>query len=79
MVVVQRVREKTADEIAADWRGLRIQRNHFLSSSDWTAVTDNNLTAEQKAAWTTYRQSLRDLPATADMTAWPDVWPTEPV
>ena len=78
VVVVQRVREKTADEIAADWRELRIQRNHFLSSSDWTAVTDNNLTAEQKAAWTTYRQALRDLPTTVDITTWPDVWPTEP-
>lgn len=40
-------------------------RNHLLANSDWTQLPDVPLTAEQKAAWATYRQALRDVPAQA--------------
>jgi hypothetical protein len=39
---------------------LRIWRDRELAASDWTQLADS--TAD-KAAWATYRQALRDLPA----------------
>ena len=44
-------------------------------------LTDSKLSEEKKTAWANYRQELRDLPATADITKWGTddwVWPTEP-
>lgn len=43
---------------------MRAHRDMFLQSSDWTQFNDSPLTAEQKEAWATYRQALRDFPAT---------------
>ena len=42
-------------------RLLRIERDKLLAASDWRASSDLTLAT----AWKTYRQSLRDLPATA--------------
>ena len=42
------------------WEQIRLWRNAELAASDWTQVADS--TAD-KAAWKTYRQALRDLPA----------------
>ena len=39
---------------------LRYWRDTELTRTDWTQITDS--TAD-KAAWATYRQALRDLPA----------------
>ena len=39
---------------------VRTVRNAELAATDWTQVADS--TAD-KAAWATYRQALRDLPA----------------
>lgn len=39
-------------------------RSGFLTDTDWTQVTDNSLSAETRQAWATYRQELRDFPAT---------------
>jgi hypothetical protein len=39
---------------------VRAVRNAELAATDWTQVADS--TAD-KAAWATYRQALRDLPA----------------
>jgi hypothetical protein len=39
---------------------IRLWRDRELAASDWTQVADS--TAD-KAAWATYRQALRDLPA----------------
>jgi len=53
----------------------------LLSSSDWTQVPDSPLTTEQKAAWATYRQALRDLPANLtgeEITVEDAPWPTPP-
>ena len=75
----------TAEEIAqrdtSHMRHLRELRDEKLVASDWTHLSDYPapLTAAKRAEWATYRQSLRDLPATADMTSWPDVWTTEPL
>lgn len=42
----------------------RIQRNTLLINCDWTQAPDNALSAEERQAWATYRQALRDLPDT---------------
>jgi len=39
---------------------IRLWRNAELVASDWTQIVDS--TAD-KTAWATYRQALRDLPA----------------
>jgi len=53
---------------------LRHIRDILMSITDWTQSADSPLTAEQRAAWATYRQSLRDLPSvyTGDgLIPWP--------
>lgn len=39
---------------------VRAVRNAELAATDWTQVADSQA---DKAAWATYRQALRDLPA----------------
>ena len=64
-------------------------RNAQLVWSDWTRLDDITLAADKKAEWATYRQALRDLPATiaadANLTAKAladdfthSGWPTQP-
>ena len=63
-------------------RLLRIERDRLLSTTDWRASSDLTLSD----AWKTYRQSLRDLPASAspsldsngDLDLTSVTWPTEP-
>lgn len=43
---------------------MRTLRDGLLTSSDWTQLPDNDLTDAQRQAWATYRQQLRDFPAT---------------
>ena len=43
---------------------VRGRRNALLSGSDWTRLDDNAIAADKKVEWATYRQQLRDLPAT---------------
>ena len=67
---------------AEPMRLLRAERDRLLTACDWRASSDLTLAD----AWKTYRQSLRDLPASAspsldsygylDMTSV--TWPTEP-
>jgi hypothetical protein len=40
---------------------MRIIRNQLLAQSDWTQLPDAQC---DQAAWATYRQALRDFPAT---------------
>ena len=40
---------------------MRTHRNQALKESDWTQTADNPIS--NKAAWATYRQQLRDFPA----------------
>jgi len=86
VLLIHRARDMTAEEIAArdasHMSYLREQRDEKLVASDWTQAPDYPapLADAKKSEWATYRQSLRDLPATVDMTTWPDAfsWPTEP-
>ena len=41
---------------------MRQERNILLNESDWTQIADNPMS--NKAQWATYRQALRDFPAT---------------
>ena len=59
---------------------LRNTRDIFLKECDWTQTVDAPLSAEKKTQWATYRQALRDLPATYESETDPlkIVWPTPP-
>ena len=46
---------------AEPMRLLRVERNRLLTACDWRASSDLTLSTD----WKTYRQSLRDLPASA--------------
>ena len=69
-------------DAAEPMRLLRIERDKKIAKTDWRASSDLTLAS----AWSTYRQALRDLPASAspkldsdyelDLTSV--TWPTEP-
>ena len=69
-------------DYAESMRLLRIERDTRIAKTDWRASSDLTLAS----AWSTYRQALRDLPASAtpklnsdyelDLTSV--TWPTEP-
>ena len=67
---------------AEPMRLLRKERDKLLAACDWRASSDLTLAD----AWKTYRQSLRDLPASAspsldsygDLDLTSVTWPTEP-
>mgnify|MGYP006239852111 FL=1 len=81
MPTLQEVNNKIAElEAAEPMRLLRIERNRRLVETDWWAVSDRTMTAEQTA----YRNELRDLPANSPNVAldeqgnlinvtWPEV------
>ena len=68
------VSAKKDELVAAEpMRLLRVERDRKLTETDWWAVADRTMTAEQ----TTYRQALRDI--TTSATSLDDVvWPTKP-
>jgi hypothetical protein len=69
--------EKMTDMYKWEYQTIRNQRNDLLYKSDWTQIPGGPLTDEQKAAWATYRQQLRDL--VVEGTCPLDfVWPTPP-
>ena len=45
---------------------LREERDRLIAQSDWMIVRAKETSTNIPAAWKTYRQSLRDLPASAD-------------
>jgi len=57
--------------------GLRLRRNELLRLCDWTQMPDSPLSTENKTLWATYRDALRDLPAT-EATPKTPTWPTPP-
>ena len=67
---------------AEPMRLLRIERDTRIAKTDWRASSDLTLAS----AWSTYRQALRDLPASATPKLGSDyeldltsvTWPTEP-
>ena len=65
--------ETTVVTTAWNLAALRRQRNQLLAETDYLALSDSTLTDEMS----TYRQTLRDLPANTSDPANP-VWPTKP-
>ena len=67
---------------AEPMRLLRVERDARLTKTDWRASSDLTISD----AWKTYRQALRDLPASAspsldsnyDLDLTSVTWPTEP-
>lgn len=57
---------------------IRGKRNALLARTDWTQLLDAPLTAEQKLAWQTYRQQLRDIIQTITRENPIPTWPTPP-
>ena len=72
----------TALDVAEPARLLRAERDARIAKTDWRASSDLTLAS----AWSTYRQALRDLPASASPALDSDynldstsvTWPTEP-
>ena len=50
------------EEVPAEWwaERMRLHRDRLLKESDWTQVADAPV---DQQAWATYRQALRDFPA----------------
>lgn len=65
-----RVNDLISQEVAS----ILNKRDSLLAACDWTQVADAPV---NQAAWSTYRQALRDLP---DQAGFPDnvTWPTAP-
>lgn len=55
------------------WTVIRAERNKLLADCDWTQLPDAPIDA---AAWSTYRQELRDIPTQGD--PFNIVWPEMP-
>ena len=70
VLIVRRVRSMTAPEKsnrdASNLSSMRDLRNEKLAETDFYALSDVTMSSEMA----TYRQALRDLPETADMTKW---------
>ena len=62
----------TEIENAEPMRLLRVERDRRLAETDWMAGSDLTMSS----AWTTYRQSLRDVPTQSDPNNI--TWPTKP-
>jgi hypothetical protein len=75
-IVTDATQEEIDQRLQTQWIQVRYDRNQYLQECDWTQLSDSPLTVEEKAAWATYRQELRDV------TLQPDpfniTWPTKP-
>ena len=79
---VEATNKLNALDAAEPMRLLREERDKRIAKTDWRAGSDLTLVS----AWSTYRQALRDLPATAspklnseyDLDLTSVTWPTEP-
>jgi len=62
------------------WLHIRQERDMKLMATDWTQMPDVTFSTGVKAAWTTYRQALRNVPASNSTVASIDdvVWPNQP-
>jgi hypothetical protein len=67
--VVREAADKTIDEKMIE---IRSTRNQLLTDTDWTGLSDVTMSADM----ITYRQALRDLPASVDVDS--PVYPTKP-
>ena len=79
---VEATNKVNALDAAEPMRLLREERDKRIVKSDWMGNSDVTMSS----AWTTYRQALRDLPASAtpkldfnyDLDLTSVTWPTEP-
>ena len=64
----------TTEELAS---AARVERNGKLLACDWMMLPDVPISNEDRSAWATYRQALRDVP---QHPSFPQTieWPTEP-
>ena len=78
--------EVTRLDNAEPMRLLRIESDRRLTACDWIITMHKELGTNIPAAWKTYRQALRDLPASAspsldsnyNLDSTSVTWPTEP-
>ena len=78
--------EVTRLDNAEPMRLLRGERDRRLSACDWVSAKATDTGVAVTTAWKTYRQALRDLPASAspsldsngDLDLTSVTWPTEP-
>jgi len=79
-VCVVQVANMSAEEIQAAKNSamaqLRTTRNALLTACDWTQIADCSI--PKKAEWATYRQTLRDFPATVSDARETINWPHNP-
>ena len=79
-VSMVQVESLTAEEIQAAkdsaMAQLRSTRNQLLTACDWTQIPDCAI--PKKAEWATYRQTLRDFPATVSDARATVTWPNNP-
>ena len=71
--------EPTEEQLVAalnvwDWGNVRKRRNELLDATDWCAHVDSPAMSDEMK---TYRQALRDLPASCENSA-DVVWPEKP-
>ena len=66
-----------AEAFDLDLSRVRGERNGLLRGSDWTQLGDAALGDHTAEEWATYRQALRDLPATYSRVS-EVVWPFDP-
>ena len=60
-----------------EWQEVRSDRDTRLYACDWTQSPDSPLTGVDQAAWATYRQALRNVPAD-QLDPQAIVWPVSP-
>ena len=70
-VSAEEIAQRTQNQAAQ----VRAERDRLLTASDWTQGKD--IADEVSAAWATYRQALRDIPAQSGF-PWTVVYPTQP-
>ena len=76
--------EQTPEEIfEIRMTQLREIRDSLLNETDWTAISDNDLSWLAKRKWRKYRKQLRNFPIDAEMQLKNNVyckivWPDEP-
>tara|TARA_Y100001936_G_scaffold160365_1_gene156692 strand:+ start:110 stop:418 length:309 start_codon:yes stop_codon:yes gene_type:complete len=71
--------EDRATAMDLDFTFTRVHRNALLRDCDWTQIADATLGDHTAEEWATYRQELRDLPASFSKVSevvWPDDPPT---
>jgi hypothetical protein len=73
MATVHEIREAAEASLVTFIRLVAL-RDKLLAACDWTQVADASV---DQAAWSTYRQALRDIP---DQAGFPDnvTWPEKP-